>query len=150
MSETPQSPCSAGQAAQLDFWVGDWDLTWEGGQGSNSVTKAYGGCVLIEKFDGQPGMALQGMSVSSYDPHRDIWQQTWVDDQGSYLALSGGLTGKRFVLSCENMREGQTVQLRMVFRNIAANSLDWDWQRFEPENGTWKNVWQIHYQRKVP
>lgn len=148
MTESPQKPCTSEQASQMDFWLGEWELSWEGGQGSNTITKEFGGCVIMENFDGQPGMDFRGMSVSIYNPNIDAWQQTWVDDQGSYFALTGGLQGEQFILECENIRDGQPVQLRMVFYNITPNSLDWDWQRFNKETETWENNWQIHYQRK--
>lgn len=149
MSETPQKPCTSEQAAQMDFWLGEWDLTWAGGQASNTITKEFGGCVIMENFNGQPGMDFRGMSVSTYNPNIDAWQQTWVDDQGNYFALTGGMQGEKFILECENIRDGESVQLRMVFYNIAADSLDWDWQRFHKETEAWENVWQIHYQRKA-
>lgn len=149
MSAVPQKACTADQACQLDFWLGDWELNWEGGQGSNTVTKEFGGCVILENFDGRPGMQFRGMSVSTYDPDIDAWQQTWVDDQGNYLALSGGMQEEQFILECENSREGQPVRLRMVFYNIAADSFDWDWQRFDQDTQAWENAWQIRYTRKA-
>lgn len=86
-----QVPCSTPEARQFDFWLGEWDLTWgEGGKGRNVITREYGGCVIQEKFDWQPGMDLQGMSVSTYDAKRGVRQQTWVDNNGSYLDLVGG------------------------------------------------------------
>src|SRR2546426_786156 len=38
-------PCSAPEQKQMDFWVGDWDLTWTGnssvgaGHGTNSIRR---------------------------------------------------------------------------------------------------------------
>ena len=96
-----------------------------------------------------PGMQFRGMSVSTFSPAINAWQQTWVDDQGNYFALTGGLQGEQFILECENIREGEPVRLRMVFYNIATDSLDWDWQRFNEDTQAWENVWQIHYERIV-
>ena len=91
MSEQ-QQPCSTPEARQFDFWLGEWDLTWgEDGRGSNRITTRYGGCVIEENFNGAPSMEFQGMSVSTYNPKNQKWQQTWVDSQGSYIHLTGEL-----------------------------------------------------------
>ena len=49
-------PCSAPEARQFDFWLGEWDLTWgKDGRGKNVITSIYDGCVIQERFDGRPG-----------------------------------------------------------------------------------------------
>ena len=52
-------------------------------------------------------------------------------------------------LQSEPFQRGeQTLINRMVFRNITANSLDWDWQTSADGGKTWKDLWNIHYARK--
>src|SRR5436305_4963392 len=66
------SPCSAIQQKQLDFWVGDWDLTWPGeksgeiAHGTNSIKRILDGCVVQENFSGVDAMSLRGTSVSTF------------------------------------------------------------------------------------
>src|SRR5579872_1600272 len=84
-------PCADIRQKQLDFWVGDWDLTWPGdhqgevAHGSNSIQRVMDGCVVQENFSGGDAMALRGMSVSIFDPVAGKWKQTWVDNQGASL-----------------------------------------------------------------
>ena len=88
-------------ASDLDFWLGTWNVRWgpaETDRGRNVITRTFGGYVVEERFDGRPGMELQGMSVSVFDEHRGLWRQTWVDDSGTYFALEGGVDGDAFVL----------------------------------------------------
>lgn len=82
-----------GAASDFDFWLGEWNVSWDEGRarGRNSITKEYGGKVVRERFDGRPGIALRGMSVSVYREDVDEWHQTWVDDAGNYFALRGGM-----------------------------------------------------------
>lgn len=92
----PAAPCAGAEWKQLDFWVGEWKLTWPAtgqnpaGTGTNRITKILGGCVVQENFRGGGPQPLVGMSVSTYSPQSKRWRQTWVDDQGSYLDFTGG------------------------------------------------------------
>src|SRR5579864_650674 len=69
----PQNPCAAPEQKQLEFWVGDWDLTWPGPKqgevqhGTNSIHRLLDQCVVQENFSGGPSAPLQGMSVSIFD-----------------------------------------------------------------------------------
>ena len=147
MSEQ-QQPCSTPEARQFDFWLGEWDLTWgEDGRGSNRITSRYGGCVIEENFNGAPSMEFQGMSVSTYNPKIQKWQQTWVDSQGSYIHLTGEFEdGKMVLINKPPTSDGQ-VLFRMVFYNITEDSFEWDWERSEDGGENWELHWQIHYQR---
>lgn len=150
MSQT--APCTATEATQFDFWVGDWDLTWEGGSGRNQIRKILGGCVIEERFsghseeDGQP--PFKGMSVSVYNEQLGQWQQTWVDNHGNYLDFVGGFRGDEMILWRETISpDGTPLQQRMVFSNIEEDSLDWSWERSD-DGQSWEPLWQIHYERK--
>jgi len=47
------------------------------------------------------------------------------------------------------VRDGRPVKLRMVFYNIAADSLDWDWERSDDDGASWTLQWRLHYRRKT-
>ena len=149
MSEASETGhCNSAEARQFDFWLGEWDLSWgEGGRGKNRISKEHGGCVIQEKFDGRPGMAFTGMSVSVYNPRRGVWQQTWVDSNGTYLDLEGGFDGGEMILMCERDVEGKNALLRMVFHNIQDDALDWRWERSFDGGESWEPRWEIHYER---
>lgn len=145
---TPSPPCSTVEAHQLDFWLGTWNLTWkDGGVGTNTVTSDYSGCVIREDFSDAAGSFL-GMSVSVYNPGMKLWQQTWVDNYGSYLDFTGGLQdGGNFRLSRSVATPKGVLSQRMTFYNIESDSLDWDWETSLDEGETWDLKWQIHYER---
>jgi hypothetical protein len=134
---------------QFDFWLGEWDVSWGEGQGgTNRVDKILDGKVIREQFDGYPGAPFRGLSLSVYDAQAAQWRQTWVDDQGNYWAFSGAFEDGRMTLSTEVTAEGKPVQLRMVFYNIAADELDWNWERSEDGGQNWELRWCLHYTRK--
>jgi len=44
--------------------------------------------------------------------------------------------------------EGKPIKLRMVWYNIAADELDWNWEKSEDAGQTWAVLWQLHYTRR--
>lgn len=36
---------------ELDFWLGEWDVTWEGGHGTNRLSRILRDRVILEEFD---------------------------------------------------------------------------------------------------
>ena len=156
-SALPSSPCSHPFSNQFDFWLGEWEGSWPGGQmgtpegetgnATNSISKKLGDCVVFEQFQWVKG-AFEGKSFSVYDPNRDVWQQTWVDNQGGYLVFSGKYQdGKMELRTAELERQGEKSISRMVFVNITENSFDWNWQRSVDGGKTWIDLWNIHYKR---
>lgn len=141
---------AAGSPSDFDFWLGTWNLTWgTDGKGTNTVTRELGGKVIQERFDGRPSSPLVGLSVSTYDAKTDQWKQTWVDNSGSYLDFTGGLNpdGSMELWRGATDKAGEPILQRMLFYNIRADSLDWNWERSDDGGKTWKTLWKIHYER---
>lgn len=92
-------------------------------------------------------MTLRGMSVSTFNSLTGNWQQTWVDNDGSYLDFIGGMQGDNMVLTRTFIRANNVLMQRMVFHDIKPDSLIWDWQRSSDQGKTWENMWTINYHR---
>jgi len=133
--------------SELDFWLGSWHARWEGGEGTNTITREFDCKVVVERFEGRPSLELTGYSVSVFDAEADLWRQTWVDDNGSYFALTGGNVGDTFVLQMSTVRGGVPIELRMVFCEIEADSFRWLWERSKDGGVTWDPAWEIAYTR---
>lgn len=134
-------------ARQFDFWLGDWDLRWEpDGCGVNVITSILDDHVVLEQFDGRPSIPLAGMSVSVFDREIGRWRQVWVDCDGQYLDFVGGFEGERMVL--ERRRSDGRLQ-RMVWSNIAAESLLWSWEHSDDDGARWTVDWAIDYRRRT-
>ncbi len=145
-------PCSAPEASQFDFWIGEWDLSWTGEDGTkhngtNIISKILGDCVIQENFNA-PGMSFRGMSVSVFDSKSGKWKQTWVDDAGGYLDFMGEYRDGRMVLQRVADPDGKPFLQRMIWYNISADTLDWNWERSDDNGATWRVLWNIHYSRK--
>lgn len=131
-------------AHDFDFWLGEWEVRWDGGTqiGMNVIERILDGHVLLERFDGRPGIDLQGMSVSVYDETACVWRQTWVDNQGSYLEFAGALADG--VMDLRGRQNSEPV--RMQWRDIRSCALTWLWQR-SLDGETWTTLWELHYRR---
>jgi hypothetical protein len=138
-------------ADDFDFWLGTWNVRWgptDRETGRNVVTRSFGGRVVEEQFDGRPGVELLGMSVSVFDPHRELWRQTWVDDSGNYFALEGDFVDGEMVLLCHdhNGPERDAVY-RMRFFDVAGDSLTWAWERSLGGSDCFEELWRLEYER---
>jgi len=147
-----QEGSTPAEACQFDFWLGEWELTWEGGSGTNSISRILDGQVIQERFAAHstdPNVPpLRGLSVSVFVPALGKWRQTWVDNNGSYMDFVGGFSDGKMSLSLDRTVNGKASTYCMVFYNIAGNSLDWDWKRSEDGGQSWQLQWRIHYQRR--
>ncbi|HKU13622.1 MAG TPA: hypothetical protein VJQ52_04450 [Steroidobacteraceae bacterium] len=94
----PPPGCPAEVRRQFDFWIGNWDVAVGGKTaGVNRIDRILDGCALLENWTGAGGMS--GKSLNFYDPSRQQWHQTWIDDRGGSLALDGTFSGGKMVLS---------------------------------------------------
>jgi hypothetical protein len=93
-AQSAPASCSSAAFRQLDFWVGNWALSYDQGpnkpkgKAQNTITRQdFGNCVITEHFT-MP--AFNGTSLSTFHKPIGKWRQTWVDDQGGYYDLIGG------------------------------------------------------------
>jgi hypothetical protein len=87
---------------------------------------------------------LLGRSLSVRDRADGTWRQTWVDSTGAYLDLVGVESEGRIAFE-RTTAEG--VRQRMVWLNVTAGALRWEWQRSQGDDGTWTVVWPLDYRR---
>jgi hypothetical protein len=133
--------------ADLDFWLGRWEGTWEGGSAVNVVTRELDDRVVVERFEARPPERFTGTSLSVPDRLSGEWRQTWVDSTGSYWAFAGGPRDDgTFVLGTPDRVDEEQVYKRMVFADIAADSFSWRWES-SPDGATWDLRWAISYRR---
>lgn len=133
-------------AGALDFWVGEWICSWDGGGGDNSVTRELEDRVVVERFHASTPEEFRGMSVSVFD--RDgRWRQTWVDSTGNYWHLRGSkLRDGSVVFATPDRVDAEQLFKRMVFSNVAADGFDWRWEA-SPDGDVWDERWVIRYER---
>ncbi len=160
-SASPSPACVAAEFRQFDFWIGTWDLVvktrndpqspWVEAPGVQRIEPILGGCAIAEHFTAEgPGVPWAGNSYSVWQPALGKWRQTWVDDQGGYLAFVGAVEDGAMTLYGEPVtRNGGVVEMRMTFLDVTADALRWEWQR-KAADGTWAPQMIIEYRRAAP
>jgi len=112
--------CPAPEFRQFDFWLGDWDTFETDNSDPNSIARTHvdpiaAGCAIHELYEQTDG--LIGDSILSYDPVRKVWQQTWVDNRGSLLVLSGAFKDGAVTMEGESRRSsGKVFQQRITWK----------------------------------
>lgn len=146
MDDTPEPF----DGTELDFWLGEWDVSWTGGYGTNRLERILGDRVIHERFDGADddgANGLRGESWSVFEPERALWRQTWVDDQGGYLDLVGERVDGSFAFGRSAPERGPQARQRMVFRDVTDGSFRWTWES-SPDGDAWTVRWEIAYRRR--
>ncbi len=90
---TPPPVCKTTEGfADFDFWVGEWDVYSNDEArnllGHNSITKHYGDCLIMERWQGTAGGA--GTSMNYFNSVTSEWRQVWVAN-GYSIDYTGGL-----------------------------------------------------------
>jgi len=153
MDDVSSRPMSPFDGTELDFWLGEWVCTWDGGRGTNRVERDFGGKVIHEQFHAEPDAdgtgALRGESWSVFSPRRALWRQTWVDTDGSYFDLVGARVDESFAFVREAPEIGEGGRQRMVFRDVKPDRFRWTWEATLDGGATWELRWEIAYRRKA-
>ena len=112
--------CKAAEYHLLDFWIGDWD-TYEAdapaaqSEARTHVSPIAQGCAIHELYEQADG--LIGDSILSYDPVRKQWQQTWVTNRGSIMAITGTFKDGALIMEGEaHLADGRTVTQRITWQ----------------------------------
>ena len=138
------------QSQAFDFWVGTWEVKWQGGSGINTITKTVDDKVLQENFeitDGQ-NTGFKGTSISVYNPKSGLWHQAWADNNGGYYNFIGEIgEGKRIFKTLPIEKDGKTYIQRMAFKNIKEDGFNWYWEGSQDGGNTWNLLWEIAYSR---
>lgn len=138
----------------LEFWLGDWDVSWVGrtgrrGGGRNRITRVVDGRGVLEKFEGRgPSGRLFGMSLSIRDSEDGRWRQTWIDSSGSYLDFIGVAADGRVAFQRASVEDGVPTLRRMIWTDVESDRLKWRWQLSADDGATWTDQWVIDYRRR--
>ncbi|HUL94854.1 MAG TPA: hypothetical protein VLT89_02525 [Usitatibacter sp.] len=140
-------PCSAPEAHQFDFWIGDWDVFEPDGKlsGTNRIERLYG-CALHESWKSKE---LQGQSFNVFDARRGLWHQTWVDSNSSLLVLEGGMRGGSLTMSDATLpgRKDAARVNEITWTPNADGSVRQHWRVTKDGGKTWETAFDGKYVR---
>jgi hypothetical protein len=145
---TPSFGCPGAEHRQFDFWVGTWEVTVGANlAGRNIITAEEDGCLIHEHWTGSRGGT--GQSFNFYDAVSKQWHQVWVDNQGTYLHLTGGYADNKMRFTGSAVGPGgQAVPQQLTFFRNADGTVRQLWQTSADGGTTWTTVFDGLYRKK--
>lgn len=145
-------PCSANwESRQLDFWLGDWNVTYPGMPGSarSQVSLDLDKCLLVESWDG--GKGHRGKNLFAHRSDDDHWYGMFADNQGRVHVFEGKVApGSAEFTGPSRGRNGQMVLNRIRVVRLGANQVDQSWEKSTDSGVTWTMEFDGAYSRKNP
>lgn len=118
--------CCSEQHRQFDFWLGKWEVFNPAGKkvGENTITQVQGKCVLQEDWVSNQ----TGTSYNYYDPNDSTWNQLYLDNQGTILALKGRFEDHKMILWSDKVK-GQNGEYRnrIIWQLLPDGSVSQKW-----------------------
>lgn len=144
----PVAGCTAPEYRQLDFKVGEFDVTGIGGAraGESVVESALQGCLLIEHWTG--AISGKGRATMFYDRQQKKWHQLYVTDDGDIIRLAGQFDGAALVLIGQNDFDVFKGLHRMIWSPLPNGGVLQDWAISRDNGATWEKVHVGTYARK--
>jgi hypothetical protein len=137
---------------EFDFWLGDWQVEANGRViAYNQITPAQNNCAVHENYQVQ-GTGYLGQSLNMYDTNRGLWQQTWVDNGGMLLNLTGGRQGAAMVMSGTRQTRKDnaliTVEERITWTPKADGTVRQLWQTRNEGSVEWNTTFDGVYRKR--
>ena len=142
------SPCSSPEYRQLDFWLGEWEVTDAAGTtvGKSRVERILNGCAVQENWEGANGWP--GKSFNVYNRTLRQWQQFWVSGWGSVTLFLGRAEEDRMVYVGETTdREGRPAQRRMTIARLGPDRVRQVTEMSYDEGRSWQPDYDFTYTR---
>ena len=147
------SRCAAPEFAQLDFWVGDWDVfsTTKGiPRGTSHVSKEMGGCVVWENWTSLAG-GYVGKSYNVWNVNLHRWEQFWVDNGAGTAYFHGGLKDGAMDYWTDDVPQpdGSMLQRHLQFIPMAGGQVRQFCQDSKDGGKTWTVEYDLTYKRQT-
>jgi tetratricopeptide (TPR) repeat protein len=144
-------PCGGEEFRRFDFWIGEWEVVnltrpdSDAPPALNRITPLHDGCVLREDYQSPSGFT--GSSLNFYDARDGLWHQTWIDNQGQALYLSGDLVEGSMVLAGA---PGSKPLNRITWPALPEGRVRQLWEVSTDDGESWQTVFDGLYSRVEP
>jgi hypothetical protein len=142
--------CSANsESRQLDFWLGDWTVTYPGmpGSANSTVSLTLDKCLLTETWDG--GKGHSGENMFAYSSDDKSWHGMFADNQGRVHVFEGKVAqGSAEFTGPSRGPDGKEVLNRIRVVRLAENKVEQTWEKSTDHGATWATEFQGEYSRK--
>lgn len=147
----PASCAASVDSRQLDFWLGDWTVTYPGAPAaSNSkVHLELDKCLLVESWVG--GKAHAGENMFAYSSDDKRWHGMFADNEGRVHVFQGIVSpGSAEFFGPSTGPDGRTILNRIKVVRINADNVQQTWEKSSDNGATWTMEFRGDYSRKRP
>ncbi len=149
LQQTAPRPCADDiERHRFDFWIGEWNVTTEGGTpvGSSVIESVSGGCALLENWTSNRGG--HGKSLNTYNPARHQWQQFWIGQDGGVGEYrSSNFDGKSLAFFIRGEADSLALQ-RLTFTPVDSATVRQHSEASKDGGKSWTTQYDFHYHRK--
>jgi hypothetical protein len=134
---------------QMDFWLGDWTVTYPGTTGSagSKVYLELDKCVIVESWDG--GKGHSGENMFAYSSDDKSWHGMFADNQGRVHVFEGKVSpGSAEFFGPSRGPGGKAVLNRIKIVRASADKVEQSWEKSTDNGSTWKTEFRGEYTRK--
>lgn len=138
--------CDTSQYREFDFWLGQWQVSSATSKqlSYSKIIQINNGCGLLEEYKTSTG--FQGKSLNIFDAQTQQWHQTWIDNTGYLLKLSGGIEGSRMVMTgTNNSKDGKIILNKITWTPLKNGDVRQHWQTSTTQGKTWKTIFDGLY-----
>lgn len=131
---------------ELDFWLGSWTVRATPGDetGRSEVAARLNGCLLRHDFRGRNG--YRSRSFLFWDFAEGRWFRTLADNTGTFVQLSGELSGQAMVLTgVDQTQDGGEVRVRNTLRRDGDDVLE-TWEVSRDDGAGWRTALTLRYE----
>lgn len=145
--------CAEPEYRQLDFWIGEWDVSPAGADmviAESTIRSLDQGCSIFEEW--RPFASAGGHSISSYDRTDSAWHQEWVDGSGNRTPFVGRFEDGAMKLDNHGpVPPGAPANLRrrMNYQQIDADTVRQWGEQFDEATQAWVVTWDLTYRRRT-
>lgn len=132
---------------QLQFWVGEWEVTDKDKKiGTSTIQWIADGQAILENYS-QPGFS--GKSLTFIDGVLGKWRQTWVDSQGRVSDFVGEYKeGAMRFEGNTHTADGKKLARRMVLQPLESAGVRHYSERSDDGGKTWVKLYDYTYRNK--
>jgi hypothetical protein len=152
LGATGSEACSANpESRQMDFWLGDWTVTYPGmpGSANSKVYVELDKCLIVESWDG--GKGHKGENMFAYSDDDKSWHGMFADNQGRVHVFEGKVAnGAGEFTGPSRGSNGERVLNRIKIVRVSANKVEQSWEKSLDNGATWTIEFHGEYTRKNP
>jgi hypothetical protein len=151
LAQDPGTCPASTESRQLDFWLGDWTVSYPGmsATSSSKVHLSLDKCLVVESWVG--GKGHQGENMFAYSSDDKSWHGMFADNEGRVHVFAGKVAqGSAEFTGPSRGPHGEAVLNRIKIVRLSDGQVQQTWEKSRDHGTTWSTEFQGEYARKQP